>query len=94
MFRDSPIETIQVDPHRVMAATKTLREDMDYTNEVMENGIHNSLLMIYLSCTNEFQKAMFANAQDHDMLKVRTSEECQPDVSYRSIDLLLCPVGF
>lgn len=52
-----------------MKAVEELRGDQEYNEEFFKAGPYNSLLAVLLKSSVDFQKVMFQNAKDHDMLK-------------------------
>lgn len=70
MRRDCPVETVMVDPQRVMTAQKRLKDDDQYNKAFFDTGPYNMLLTTFMTCMLDYQKAMMQNAQDHDMLSL------------------------
>lgn len=73
MRRDCPVETVMVDPQRVMTAQKRLKDDAQYNKAFLDTGPYNMLLTTFMTCMLDYQKAMMQNAQDRDMLSVSAS---------------------
>lgn len=75
LFKDSPPETVSVDPHKVMAGAQALRRDQEYEDAMIEggfpmDGMHRSLVATFVRSSQLFQKAMMDNVRDKDMLKL------------------------
>ncbi|KAG8900695.1 hypothetical protein FRB99_005811 [Tulasnella sp. 403] len=70
LYKDSPPETVQVDPMRAVKAYSKIKHDSEYAEEIMKTGIQNSALANILTASRDCTKAMMQNLQDRDMLKL------------------------